>query len=516
MGIAADAISDLIAPPRPDPTPPADASRDDGPSFADHLSATDNTRAPPENRSKQSSARDKADRPRDPTRSAPEQKSQRAAPDRAPQRAGAAKNTDAKTEPTDAQSAQAGQAAVAAAAQIKVAAPIVQNVAPSSLMQVLAHLVAQNQDAKAEPEASQEAAAQDVPADAKAAAQQQMLAVQLPAPQAAGKPQTKHASAGKTSAPNTKHASAGKTAVSPPGNNAKAAAVASAQLASAAVSPAAVQPEPAAPKAQAQPALDAAQMLAALTLPATQTTSTPTTTTQKPDLSIETDGTRAQTPAMPVLKLSEAPAPSAKTTQVKMAGALAAQQAAKQAFAVDAPSPEPSARNDAFSSSSALAAPQAPSQGSAVVTADAATRSVPVAAQVGREIIRRSATGSTRFEMRLDPPELGRVDVRLEISRDHRVTAVISADNPQALNELSRGARDLQQALQSAGLDLSDDGLSFDLSNQQNAFAQADTSNPQQRASSNTQTAAPLAEAAPLARPLSIDSWRGARVDVVA
>jgi Mg-chelatase subunit ChlD len=42
--------------------------------------------------------------------------------------------------------------------------------------------------------------------------------------------------------------------------------------------------------------------------------------------------------------------------------ALQREVAAKQAFAVDAPSPEPSALNDAFSSSSALAAPQAPTQ----------------------------------------------------------------------------------------------------------------------------------------------------------
>ena len=37
----------------------------------------------------------------------------------------------------------------------------------------------------------------------------------------------------------------------------------------------------------------------------------------------------------------------------------------------------------------------------------------------------------------------------MEVSRDHRVTAVISADSPQALTELARHARDLEQQLQS-------------------------------------------------------------------
>ncbi|MEZ6022856.1 MAG: flagellar hook-length control protein FliK [Hyphomonadaceae bacterium] len=82
---------------------------------------------------------------------------------------------------------------------------------------------------------------------------------------------------------------------------------------------------------------------------------------------------------------------------------------------------------------------------------------------MGREIIRRFDGGNTSFELRLDPPELGRVEVRLEVSRDHRVTAMIAADSPQALTELARHARELEQTLQAAGLELSDSGLSFDL-----------------------------------------------------
>jgi len=96
--------------------------------------------------------------------------------------------------------------------------------------------------------------------------------------------------------------------------------------------------------------------------------------------------------------------------------------------------------------------------------------------------------------------------------------AVISADSPQALSDLARGARDLQQALQSAGLDLADDGLRFTLSSngQGSSFAQAQAQ-PDQFASRTANAAEPLVTPeATVSRPLSIDSWRGARVDLMA
>ncbi|MEQ1489442.1 MAG: flagellar hook-length control protein FliK [Terricaulis sp.] len=144
-----------------------------------------------------------------------------------------------------------------------------------------------------------------------------------------------------------------------------------------------------------------------------------------------------------------------------------------------------------------------------------AQRSTPVAAQVGREIVRKFSGGNSNFELRLDPADLGRVEVRMEVSRDNRVTAVITADNPQALAELARNARDLEQQLQSAGLQLSDHGLSFDL----RQGAQGGESDGQRdsnaRGESNTASATPEQQAAPLARPIGIDRWRGVRVDMM-
>lgn len=143
-----------------------------------------------------------------------------------------------------------------------------------------------------------------------------------------------------------------------------------------------------------------------------------------------------------------------------------------------------------------------------------AQRAAPVAAQVGREIVRRANGGATSFELRLDPADLGRVEVRMEVTRDHRVTAVITADNPQALTELARGARDLEQQLQSAGLQLSENGLSFDL--RQGAQGDRDKNDARSSAGGNGgEGAAQEQVAAPVARPIGYERWRGVRVDMM-
>lgn len=141
-------------------------------------------------------------------------------------------------------------------------------------------------------------------------------------------------------------------------------------------------------------------------------------------------------------------------------------------------------------------------------------RAAPAATQVGREVIRRFSGGNTKFEMRLDPPELGKVEVRLEVTRDNRVTAVVAADSPQALTELARHARELEQQLQSAGLELTDNGLSFDLRQSRDEAGEADVRGTRQGGSESTDTE--ITTDAPIAaRPIGYERWRGVRVDVM-
>jgi flagellar hook-length control protein FliK len=159
--------------------------------------------------------------------------------------------------------------------------------------------------------------------------------------------------------------------------------------------------------------------------------------------------------------------------------------------------------------------PTAPQQQQIATTPDAsAARAAPAAAQVGREIIRRFNGQSTQFDLRLDPPELGRVEVRLEVSRDHRVTATLTADSPQALVELARHARELQQSLQSAGLELAENGLSFDLrQGGEGARESFEARGGEDGTATATEDEIPIPTAR--ARPVGFESWRGVRVDLM-
>jgi flagellar hook-length control protein FliK len=94
----------------------------------------------------------------------------------------------------------------------------------------------------------------------------------------------------------------------------------------------------------------------------------------------------------------------------------------------------------------------------------AAPRFAPHTVQtLAAQIMRQQAEGVRVFDIRMDPPELGRVGVRLELGKDHTVKAMLSAERPDTLHELQRTARDLERALAEAGLNLAENGLSFSL-----------------------------------------------------
>ena len=90
-----------------------------------------------------------------------------------------------------------------------------------------------------------------------------------------------------------------------------------------------------------------------------------------------------------------------------------------------------------------------------------------LAAQVARKLQARTS----RFDIQLTPEGLGRVDVRVDIDAQGKLTAAMAFDNPQAANELRARAGELQRALEQAGFDLSG-GLSFQSPDDQRGFAQ--------------------------------------------
>ena len=109
--------------------------------------------------------------------------------------------------------------------------------------------------------------------------------------------------------------------------------------------------------------------------------------------------------------------------------------AAPQPLAVTAPT-DPSAAN-------AASAPAAQTT--------AAMAAVPVAG-VAVEIAARAQAGTNRFSIRLDPPELGRIDVRLDVDKQGNVTSHLVVERSATLDMLRRDAPQLERALQDAGL----------------------------------------------------------------
>ncbi|MDO8912527.1 MAG: flagellar hook-length control protein FliK [Phenylobacterium sp.] len=111
--------------------------------------------------------------------------------------------------------------------------------------------------------------------------------------------------------------------------------------------------------------------------------------------------------------------------------------------------------------------PVAPNVGEAAATA---STSAPVEARAGpqtvahlaAQIVKKLEGRSTQFDVALNPEGMGRVDVRIEIGAQGRLTASMSFENPQAAAELRTRANELQKALEQAGFDVSG-GLRFDV-----------------------------------------------------
>ena len=96
--------------------------------------------------------------------------------------------------------------------------------------------------------------------------------------------------------------------------------------------------------------------------------------------------------------------------------------------------------------------------------ADSTDNTVPISG-LAVEIVARVHEGLRRFEIRLDPPELGRIDVRLEVDRGGNVTSRLTVERAETLDLLRRDAPQLERALQHAGLN-TEGGLQFSLRDQ--------------------------------------------------
>ena len=105
---------------------------------------------------------------------------------------------------------------------------------------------------------------------------------------------------------------------------------------------------------------------------------------------------------------------------------------------------------------------QAPQQAHAAASQIPVLQQVPLGS-VPIEIGLKSLAGVNRFEIRLDPAELGRIDVRLDIGDGGEVKAHLVVDRVETLALLQRDAKTLERAFEQAGLKPSEGGIDLSL-----------------------------------------------------
>lgn len=130
------------------------------------------------------------------------------------------------------------------------------------------------------------------------------------------------------------------------------------------------------------------------------------------------------------------------------------------------------------SGASTLAAPSATATFSKALKA---ASYAPVAEQVVFNIKTAFKNGDTKIQIHLDPVELGKLHIKMDISNDGKASnIVITADNRATLELLQRDMRGLESALSDAGIKTDAGSLSFNLrggdQGQDEAYQQARTS----------------------------------------
>ncbi|AUN33462.1 flagellar hook-length control protein FliK [Niveispirillum cyanobacteriorum] len=87
----------------------------------------------------------------------------------------------------------------------------------------------------------------------------------------------------------------------------------------------------------------------------------------------------------------------------------------------------------------------------------------PPGQQMAFHVQRAVQDGNDRVSIQLNPYEMGRIDVQLEIGSEGKLRAKVMVENPATLEMLQKDAKNLEKALQDAGLQTDGDSLSFSL-----------------------------------------------------
>lgn len=205
------------------------------------------------------------------------------------------------------------------------------------------------------------------------------------------------------------------------------------------------------PKAETKPAVNPAEAKAV------EPGQAPTSTASSEKLATQTGGQNDAVKAAAAAQAASGTERSERTEAAPQANAQAA-AAPTDAGAQPPASPGPQQHQGPLSFAGEVA------QRVALQTA-AAGSAVPVNT-LAVTIAARAAAGSTRFDLKLDPPELGRIDVTMTLDREGRVKSKIVVEKQETLELLQRDQRNLERALGSAGLNTTEGSVEFSLRDQ--------------------------------------------------
>lgn len=105
--------------------------------------------------------------------------------------------------------------------------------------------------------------------------------------------------------------------------------------------------------------------------------------------------------------------------------------------------------------------PPAPTPQDTVRTYSQSAQAAENIAALSAQITRRLGSKSTSFDMELRPTDMGKVEVKLEIAHDGKLTAHLRFDSPVAESEFKGRQDDLRRQLEQAGFQMDDASLSF-------------------------------------------------------
>ena len=268
-----------------------------------------------------------------------------------------------------------------------------------------------------------------------------------------------------------------------------------------AITPAETPPVPA--------GMNAAEVPAALDPVVAPVTPSPTAPAQTALAATSADATATTVSAGAAASAVVESAVTVPGTTIDPAGVARIAQPQPQTDGLQAPPIGAAAAAPAFAARLAEAYP-APPPAQPMPSVEA--RSGRIGHDIGIEIARRLSAGKEELTVRLNPADMGRVEIRMGFDESGHIRAVVAAESPVALELLRRDAGELARALADAGI--RSDASSFRFDSRGGDAGQSGQRSPHGGRHHDGQPS-PLAdgeEAAPLYRPLRTSG----RVDLLA